>query len=78
MARRIAVRLKVTRRAQMARGSILADLFTNVSVMDASGLDSYLTFVHGIGDVAITYENQYFAGAAAGDAFTIVYPARPS
>ncbi len=52
----------------------LADLFTNVSVMDASGLDSYETFARGVGDAAITYENQYFAGAALGDALTIVYP----
>ena len=52
----------------------LADLFTNVSVMDASGADSYNTFARGIGDVSITYENQYYAGQAAGDDFTVVYP----
>ncbi|MBI1258048.1 MAG: sulfate ABC transporter substrate-binding protein [Chloroflexi bacterium] len=52
----------------------LADLFTNVSVMDASGLDSYQTFERGIGDVSITYENQYFAGKAFGDDFNVIYP----
>ncbi|MEO8392336.1 MAG: sulfate ABC transporter substrate-binding protein [Chloroflexota bacterium] len=52
----------------------LADLFTNVSVMDASGLDSYQTFERGVGDVSITYENQYFAGKALGDDFTVIYP----
>jgi sulfate/thiosulfate-binding protein len=52
----------------------LAALFTNVSVMDASGNDSYKTFENGVGDVSITYENQYYAGRAAGDDFTLVYP----
>ncbi len=52
----------------------LSALFTNVSVMDASGADSYKTFERGVGDVAITYENQYFAGQAAGDNFQIIYP----
>lgn len=52
----------------------LSALFKNVSVMDASGADSYKTFVNGVGDVSITYENQYYAGKAAGDDFTLVYP----
>jgi sulfate transport system substrate-binding protein len=52
----------------------LTDLFINVSVMDASGLDSYQTFERGIGDVSITYENQYYAGKALGDDFTVIYP----
>jgi sulfate transport system substrate-binding protein len=52
----------------------LAALFTNVSVMDSSGADSYNTFERGIGDVSITYENQYFAGKRAGDDFTVIYP----
>lgn len=53
----------------------LAALFTNVSVMDTSGLESYLTFARGIGDAAITYENQFYAGQAQGDDFAVVYPA---
>ncbi len=52
----------------------LHDLFSNVSVMDASGRESFLTFERGIGDVAITYENEYYAGIAAGGDYEIVYP----
>jgi sulfate transport system substrate-binding protein len=71
-----AFRGKVTGYDAGAEGAekFLSDLFTNVSVMDASGLDSYQTFERGIGDVSITYENQYYAGQALGDDFTIIYP----
>jgi len=52
----------------------LKDLFTNVSVMDPGARESVLTFVRGIGDVAITYENEYYASLAAGDEVEVVYP----
>ncbi len=52
----------------------LHDLFANVSVMDAGARESFLTFERGIGDVAITYENEYYAGIAAGGDYGIVYP----
>jgi sulfate/thiosulfate transport system substrate-binding protein len=52
----------------------LRDLFTNVSVMDASARESYLTFERGVGDVIITYENEYYAAAAAGATTEIIYP----
>jgi sulfate/thiosulfate transport system substrate-binding protein len=52
----------------------ITDLFTNVSVMDADGRESFLTFERGIGDVAITYENEYYAGLDAGGDFEVVYP----
>jgi sulfate/thiosulfate-binding protein len=52
----------------------LRDLFTNVSVMDANARESYLTFERGIGDVIITYENEYYAAVAAAINFQIVYP----
>lgn len=52
----------------------LRDLFTNVSVMDANARESYLTFERGIGDVIITYENEYYTAVAAGVNFNIVYP----
>lgn len=52
----------------------LTDVFTNVSVMDADGRESFLTFERGIGDVAITYENEYYGGIAAGGQYEIVYP----
>jgi sulfate transport system substrate-binding protein len=53
---------------------LLVDLFSNVSVLDPSARDSVITFSNGIGDVLITYENEYYAGIAAGDEYDIVYP----
>lgn len=54
----------------------LADLLTNVVALDVDGRESFLTFERGIGDVAITYENEYYAGVTvSGDsAYDIVYP----
>lgn len=53
---------------------LITDVFTNVSVLDADGRESFLTFERGIGDAAITYENEYYAGVAAGGVYEIVYP----
>ncbi len=53
----------------------VGDVFKNVSVMDKDGASSYLTFVHGVGDVAINYENVVYTSQAAGDDVAIVYPA---
>ncbi|MDX2077302.1 MAG: sulfate ABC transporter substrate-binding protein [bacterium] len=52
----------------------LTALFTDVLVLDADGRESFLTFERGIGDVAITYENEYYAGTAAGGEYDIIYP----
>lgn len=54
----------------------LTALYTDVLVMDADARESFLTFERGIGDVAITYENEYFAGVNAGngDLYEVVYP----
>lgn len=54
--------------------SFLVDLLRNVSIFDATARDSVINFANGIGDVLITYENEYFAGIAAGDEYDIVYP----
>lgn len=53
---------------------LLRDIFSNVSVMDAGARESIVTFENGIGDVAITYENEYYAAKIAGADFEIVYP----
>lgn len=53
----------------------LAALAGNIAVLDRDGRESFLTFERGIGDVAITYENEYYAGIAAGGEFEIIYPA---
>jgi sulfate transport system substrate-binding protein len=52
----------------------LADLFTNVSVLDSGARESFLNFERGIGDVAITYENEYIAGVLVGSEIEAVYP----
>lgn len=46
----------------------------NIAVLDRDGRESFLTFERGIGDVAITYENEVYAGILAGSEYTIVYP----
>ncbi|MDX1994704.1 MAG: sulfate ABC transporter substrate-binding protein [bacterium] len=52
----------------------LTDLITNVEVLDRDARESFLTFERGIGDVAITYENEYYAGIQAGGEYDVVYP----
>jgi sulfate transport system substrate-binding protein len=54
----------------------LSKLITNVTVFDKDGRESFLTFERGIGDVAITYENEAYAGYLSGsqDEYVIVYP----
>lgn len=53
---------------------LLKDIFRNVSIMDPGARESVLTFENGIGDVAITYENEWYAAVLAGADFEIVYP----
>lgn len=53
---------------------LLKDIFKNLSVMDAGARESVVTFENGVGDVAITYENEYYAAVLAGADFEIVYP----
>jgi sulfate/thiosulfate transport system substrate-binding protein len=52
----------------------LRSLIGNIGVLDRDGRESFLTFERGIGDVAITYENEVFAGLAAGGEYSLVYP----
>lgn len=54
--------------------SFLVDLLSNVAVFDPGARESVITFANGIGDVLLTYENEYYAGIAAGDEYSIVYP----
>jgi sulfate transport system substrate-binding protein len=54
--------------------AFLVDWLSHVSVLDPSARDSVITYSRGIGDALITYENEYFAGIAAGDEYDIVYP----
>jgi sulfate/thiosulfate-binding protein len=52
----------------------ITKLITNVEVLDRDARESFLTFERGIGDLAITYENEYYAGIKAGGEYDIVYP----
>jgi sulfate/thiosulfate-binding protein len=54
--------------------SLLVDILSNVAVFDPGARESVVTFSNGIGDVLLTYENEYYAGIAAGDEYSIVYP----
>ena len=52
----------------------LLNVLQNVTVMDKSARDSIVNFEKGIGDVAITYENEVFVGQQAGQNYELVLP----
>ena len=52
----------------------LLSVLQNVTVMDKSARDSIVTFEKGIGDVAITYENEVLVGRQAGQTHELVLP----
>ena len=52
----------------------LLNVLQNVTVMDKSARDSIVNFEKGIGDVAITYENEVLVGQQAGQAYELVLP----
>lgn len=53
---------------------LLLDVLQNVTVMDKSARDSIVNFEKGIGDVAITYENEVVVGRQAGQTYELVLP----
>lgn len=54
--------------------SFLLAVLKNVTVMDKSARDSIVSFEKGIGDVAITYENEVLVGRQAGQKYELVLP----
>ncbi len=52
----------------------LRTVFSNVTVLDKSARDSITTFEKGIGDVAITYENEALVGQQNGQNYEYVVP----
>ncbi|MDZ4764461.1 MAG: sulfate ABC transporter substrate-binding protein [Chloroflexota bacterium] len=54
--------------------AFLTGLIGNIGALDRDGRESFLTFERGIGTVAITYENEIYAGIAAGSDYHVVYP----
>jgi len=56
-----------------ARGYLRAVL-KNVAIMDKGARESLISFEKGVGDVAVTYESEVFAGRAAGRTYDLVIP----
>jgi sulfate transport system substrate-binding protein len=52
----------------------LLSVLQNVTVMDKSARDSIVNFEKGIGDVAITYENEVLVGQQASQTYELVLP----
>lgn len=59
--------------ADAAEG-FLRDVIKHVRIMDRSGRDSMITFERGVGDVAITYENEVLLGRSKGQRYEYVVP----
>ena len=58
-----------------AAAEFLKSVLSNVTVMDKAARDSILNFEKGIGDLAITYENEILVGQHAGAQYERVIPA---
>lgn len=58
-----------------AAEALLADVLRNVKVMDKGARESIINFEKGVGDVAITYENEVLVGRKAGRTYDYVVPA---
>jgi sulfate/thiosulfate transport system substrate-binding protein len=59
---------------QAAASEFLRQVLTNVSVMDKSARESILNYEMGIGDLAITYENEVLVGRNSGQNYELVIP----
>ncbi|RPI25189.1 MAG: sulfate ABC transporter substrate-binding protein [Acidobacteria bacterium] len=57
-----------------AAAGFLKSVFNNVSIMDKGARESITNFEKGIGDVAITYENEVLVGQAAGQKYEYIIP----
>jgi sulfate/thiosulfate transport system substrate-binding protein len=57
-----------------AASEFLRQVLTNVSVMDKSARESILNYEMGIGDLAITYENEVLVGRNSGQNYELVIP----
>jgi sulfate transport system substrate-binding protein len=57
-----------------AAKQFLKDVFRNVSILDKGARESITNYEKGIGDVAITYENEVLVGRQAGQKYDYVVP----
>lgn len=58
----------------VAAQEFLLSVLNNVTVMDKGARESITNFEKGIGDVAITYENEVLVGQQSGQAYDLVIP----
>lgn len=59
---------------EAAAQTFLKDLFKNVSVLDKGARESITNYEKGVGDVAITYENEVLVGRKTGQTYDYVVP----
>lgn len=59
---------------EAAATDFLKRVLGNVTVMDKGARESITNFEHGVGDLAITYENEVLTGQAAGQLYEMVVP----
>jgi sulfate/thiosulfate transport system substrate-binding protein len=57
-----------------AAETLLRDVLRNVTVMDKGARESMINFEKGVGDVAITYENEVLVGRKSGEDYEYVVP----
>jgi sulfate/thiosulfate-binding protein len=57
-----------------AAGQFLRAVFKNVSIMDKGARESITTYEKGVGDAAITYENEVLVGRRSGESYDYVVP----
>lgn len=59
---------------EAAASDFLLSVLNNVTVMDKGARESITNFEKGIGDLAITYENEVLVGQMSGQAYDLVIP----
>lgn len=57
-----------------AAQNVLTSIFRNVSILDKGARESITNYEKGVGDVAITYENEVLVGKQAGQNYDYVIP----
>jgi sulfate/thiosulfate-binding protein len=57
-----------------AAGEFLKNVFRNVMIMDKGARESITNYEKGVGDVAVTYENEVLVGKQSGQAYEYVIP----
>jgi sulfate transport system substrate-binding protein len=64
----------VAREDDAAAQAFLLSVLKNVTVMDKGARESITNFEKGVGDVAITYENEVLVGKQGGQAYELIIP----